>query len=111
MRSGRSLRGGAYSNQYSEQSTHIKGKTGYYLGDVQVVMQWPEYVDSKNGFLTTIVCHGESVKYLPCTKRQAGVHYKRQRKQGGGGGIRTHGKASPTTVFETVPIGRSGTPP
>jgi hypothetical protein len=30
---------------------------------------------------------------------------------GGGGGIRTHGGASTTTVFETAPIGRSGTPP
>ncbi len=30
---------------------------------------------------------------------------------GGGGGIRTHGNASATTVFETAPIGRSGTPP
>ncbi len=29
----------------------------------------------------------------------------------GGGGIRTHGRLSPTTVFKTVPIGRSGTPP
>ncbi len=30
---------------------------------------------------------------------------------GGGGGIRTHGSASTTTVFETVPIVHSGTPP
>ena len=29
----------------------------------------------------------------------------------GGGGIRTHGRLSPTTVFKTVPIGHSGTPP
>src|SRR5690606_2162370 len=31
--------------------------------------------------------------------------------QGGGGGIRTHGRANPTTVFETAPINHSGTPP
>ena len=30
---------------------------------------------------------------------------------GGGGEIRTHGKLAPTTVFETVPFNRSGTPP
>ena len=30
---------------------------------------------------------------------------------GGGGGIRTHGDASATTVFKTAPINRSGTPP
>ena len=30
---------------------------------------------------------------------------------GGGAGIRTLGGVSPTTVFETVPISRSGTPP
>ena len=29
----------------------------------------------------------------------------------GGGGIRTHGDASATTVFETAPINHSGTPP
>ncbi len=29
----------------------------------------------------------------------------------GEGGIRTHGGASPTTVFETVPFNRSGTSP
>ena len=29
----------------------------------------------------------------------------------GGGGIRTHGRLAPTTVFKTVPIGHSGTPP
>ena len=29
----------------------------------------------------------------------------------GGGGIRTHGRLSPTTVFKTVPIDHSGTPP
>ena len=32
-------------------------------------------------------------------------------KTGGGGGIRTHGTLSRTTVFETAPIGLSGTPP
>jgi hypothetical protein len=30
---------------------------------------------------------------------------------GGGAGIRTLGGVSSTTVFETVPFGRSGTPP
>src|SRR6185369_6350163 len=30
---------------------------------------------------------------------------------GGGGGIRTHGTRKGTTVFETVPIDHSGTPP
>ena len=30
---------------------------------------------------------------------------------GGGGGIRTHGDASATTVFKTVPLNHSGTPP
>ena len=30
---------------------------------------------------------------------------------GGGAGIRTLGGVTPTTVFETVPFGRSGTPP
>ena len=30
---------------------------------------------------------------------------------GGGGGIRTHGTPKGTTVFETVPFDRSGTPP
>ncbi len=30
---------------------------------------------------------------------------------GGEGGIRTHGRLAPTTVFETVPIGHSGTSP
>ena len=34
-----------------------------------------------------------------------------QKKIGGGGGIRTHGTIAGTTVFETAPIGRSGTPP
>jgi hypothetical protein len=29
----------------------------------------------------------------------------------GGGGIRTHGRLAPTTVFKTVPIDHSGTPP
>src|SRR5438552_1909337 len=29
----------------------------------------------------------------------------------GGGGIRTHGDASATTVFKTAPLNRSGTPP
>ncbi len=32
-------------------------------------------------------------------------------RQNGGGGIRTHGRLSPTTVFKTVPIDHSGTPP
>jgi hypothetical protein len=45
------------------------------------------------------------------------THYRRWRWQaylgvnGGGGGIRTHGGVAPTTVFETVPIVHSGTPP
>ena len=30
---------------------------------------------------------------------------------GGGAGIRTLGGVTPTTVFETVPFDRSGTPP
>lgn len=30
---------------------------------------------------------------------------------GGGAGIRTLGEVTPTTVFETVPFNRSGTPP
>ncbi len=30
---------------------------------------------------------------------------------GGGAGIRTLGGVTPTTVFETVPFSRSGTPP
>ena len=33
------------------------------------------------------------------------------RASGGGGGIRTHGGVAPTTVFETAPFDRSGTPP
>jgi hypothetical protein len=32
-------------------------------------------------------------------------------RENGGGGIRTHGRLSPTTVFKTVPIDHSGTPP
>ncbi len=32
-------------------------------------------------------------------------------KTGGGGGIRTHGTLARTTVFETAPFDRSGTPP
>ena len=32
-------------------------------------------------------------------------------RKNGGGGIRTHGRLSPTTVFKTVPIDHSGTPP
>src|SRR5262249_43900123 len=31
--------------------------------------------------------------------------------ESGGGGIRTHGRLAPTTVFKTVPIDHSGTPP
>ena len=34
-----------------------------------------------------------------------------KRGDGGGGGIRTHGTLARTTVFETAPIGHSGTPP
>ena len=30
---------------------------------------------------------------------------------GGGAGIRTLGRVAPTTIFETVPFDRSGTPP
>ena len=30
---------------------------------------------------------------------------------GGGGGIRTHGRLAPTTVFKTVTIDHSDTPP
>lgn len=33
------------------------------------------------------------------------------RMDGGGAGIRTLGGVTPTTVFETVPFSRSGTPP
>ena len=33
------------------------------------------------------------------------------RASGGEGGIRTHGGLAPTTVFETAPIGHSGTSP
>jgi hypothetical protein len=33
------------------------------------------------------------------------------KSSGGGGGIRTHGTREGTTVFETVPIDHSGTPP
>jgi hypothetical protein len=32
-------------------------------------------------------------------------------KVGGGAGIRTLGGVTPTTIFETVPFDRSGTPP
>ena len=32
-------------------------------------------------------------------------------KNGGGGGIRTHGTLARSTVFKTAPINRSGTPP
>ena len=32
-------------------------------------------------------------------------------KRSGGGGIRTHGALSDSTVFKTAPFGRSGTPP
>ena len=35
----------------------------------------------------------------------------RNDKDGGGAGIRTLGGITPTTVFETVPFNRSGTPP
>src|SRR5205823_12185090 len=31
--------------------------------------------------------------------------------RGGGGGIRTHGRREPPTIFKTVPFDRSGTPP
>jgi len=31
--------------------------------------------------------------------------------QSGGGEIRTHGRLAPSTVFKTVPLDRSGTPP
>ncbi len=35
----------------------------------------------------------------------------RDRKTGGGGGIRTHGRVTPTTIFKTVAFNRSATPP
>ena len=35
----------------------------------------------------------------------------RDSRKNGGGGIQTHGRLSPTTVFKTVPIDHSGTPP
>lgn len=30
---------------------------------------------------------------------------------GGGGGIRTHGRVTPSSVFKTDPLNHSGTPP
>lgn len=36
---------------------------------------------------------------------------RKKRLGGGGAGIRTLGGVTPTTVFETAPFSRSGTPP
>src|SRR4030042_886001 len=38
-------------------------------------------------------------------------HYGGHFGVNGGGGIRTHGRLAPTTVFKTVTIGHSDTPP
>ena len=34
-----------------------------------------------------------------------------KKRDGGGGGIRTHGRVAPTTIFKTVAFNRSATPP
>ena len=39
------------------------------------------------------------------------LRFFQARLGGGGGGIRTHGTFTRTTVFETAPFDRSGTPP
>ena len=42
---------------------------------------------------------------------QAAFNISDKREIGGEGGIRTHGTIAGTTVFETAPIGHSGTSP
>src|SRR5437870_8515847 len=57
---------------------------------------------------TTSVYQGRTAPRAPSGKRgNPGL----SGKSGGGGGIRTHGTLAGTTVFETVPIDHSGTPP
>jgi hypothetical protein len=65
----------------------------------------------------TVLCdHGQS-RGSPLHERSWAVHLARMtdciegKGNGGGGEIRTHGTLTRTTVFETVPIGHSGTPP
>ena len=36
---------------------------------------------------------------------------KEAKSDGGGGEIRTHGRVTPTTIFKTVALNRSATPP
>ena len=53
-------------------------------------------------------------RFLPAhsaRRSRAGALSEREVTFGGGGGIRTHGAREDTTVFETVPFDRSGTPP
>jgi hypothetical protein len=39
-------------------------------------------------------------------------NYMKSKETGGGGGeIRTHGRVTPTTIFKTVALNRSATPP
>ena len=38
-------------------------------------------------------------------------HIRRKEINGGGGGIRTHGRLSPTSVFKTGAFNHSATPP
>ena len=44
-------------------------------------------------------------------RRQSGHEKLSARASGGGGGIRTHGGLSPTSVFKTGALNRSATPP
>ncbi len=62
---------------------------------------------------------GAAAKPQPCAGatsissgvRRLSVSPTKSLKSGGGGGIRTHGTLTRTTVFETAPFDHSGTPP
>ncbi len=56
-----------------------------------------------------VTCGKESAIWPPGMKKIS--FYINYLVTGGGGGIRTHGTASRTTVFETAPFDHSGTPP
>ena len=57
-----------------------------------------------------IPCRGSAGFVRSRTKKRLN-HAGSKRVWSGGGGIRTHGRVAPSTVFKTVPFDRSGTPP
>src|SRR5262249_51388920 len=81
-----------------------------HSGDALLRIPAPSVRDGDSGISGT-AAGGETSETLENKAQDDLVRVGAQHDANGGGGIRTHGQLAMSTVFKTVPINHSGTPP